>query len=321
MPVVRPLAELGHGDIGVAGGKGANLGELLRAGVDVPPGYVVTVEAYRRFLDSSGALDRLAPILSTLDPDDSAALDRASTEIKSILSGAAMPAEVVADVASAYAAMGGGKVAVRSSATAEDLADASFAGQQSTYLNVDGPEGVVKAVQDCWASLFEPRAIHYRAQSGFDHLSVSIAVVVQQMIESERSGVMFTVNPVTGDQSSMIVEAIYGLGEAVVSGVVTPDMYIVEKSTGAVLDRQISAQEQEFVWRPDAAPGEEPNQWLSVPFERRARQKLTDEEITGIAAVGRRIEAHFGRPQDVEWAFADGAFYIVQARPVTAVGG
>jgi pyruvate,water dikinase len=216
--------------------------------------------------------------------------------------------------------MGEGFVAVRSSATAEDLAEASFAGQQSTYLDVMGEANVVDAVKRCWASLFEARAIFYREQAGFSHLDVGIAVVVQRMVEAQRSGIMFTVNPVTGDSSSMVIEAVFGLGEAVVSGMVTPDTYMVEKATGALLDAQVEAQEQELVRNRAAGPGEEQDHWLTVDFTRRTTQKLSNEEIAEIAAIGRTLEAHFGTPQDIEWAHDGTQFYVVQARPVTAIG-
>jgi pyruvate,water dikinase len=311
---------LGKGDVSRAGGKGANLGELTRAGVKVPPGFVVTADAYFRCLGDGGIGDDIARLLSGLDESDSAALDNAARAIQSLVRGAPMSGEIVAGIREAYENMGGGLVAVRSSATAEDLAEASFAGQQSTYLNVEGEAEVIDAVHRCWASLFEARAIHYRAQAGFDHLTVGIAVVVQSMVQAERSGVMFTINPVTNDTSSMIIEAVYGLGEAVVAGMVTPDMYIVDKSAGAILDKQVEAQEQEMVRRIDAAPGDEPCAWVPVAFERRAQQKITDEQISELAAIGIRLERYFGGPQDIEWASEGGTVYIVQARPVTTAG-
>jgi pyruvate,water dikinase len=318
MRLIAQLDDLRRDDIALAGGKGANLGELTRAGVRVPPGFVITADAYSSFLDAAGIRARLDQLLAGIGSDP--AIDGAAADLQGLITSTPFPDDLAAAVASAYSGLGGGAVAVRSSATAEDLPDASFAGQQSTFLNVEGEAAVMEAVRECWASLFEPRAMHYRSQHGYNHQAVAIAVVVQQMIESERSGVMFTLNPITGDTSSMVVEAIFGLGEAVVSGVVTPDMYFVDKATGAVTESQVSAQEQEMVRNPDARPGGDPNHWLPVAFDRRARPKLTDGEIAEIARSGVAIEQHFGCPQDIEWAYAGGSFYIVQARPVTAAG-
>lgn len=320
MRLIAQLTELSAADVALAGGKGANLGELTRAGVTVPPGFVVTAAAYTHFLEMTGVRAQMEPLVAGLDHNDNPTVERLTAEIRSLITAGTLPDDLAEATSAAYATLGGGAVAVRSSATAEDLPDASFAGQQSTYLNVEGSEEVLSALRDCWASLFEPRAVHYRFQHGYDNLAVGIAVVVQRMVESERSGVMFTLNPITGDHHSMIVEACYGLGEAVVSGIVTPDTYIVDKASGAVLDRQAGAQEQEMVRKSNPAPGEEPNEWLAVPFERRAKSKLTDEEIAEVSRIGVRIEEHFGRPQDIEWAYEGGRFYVVQARPVTASG-
>ena len=261
-----------------------------------------------------GQIERL---LSALDINDGAALEGAAAEIKALITAAEMPPEVASGIAKAYRELGGGPVAVRSSATAEDLAEASFAGQQDTYLNIEGDAEVIAAVQKCWASLFGARAIFYRAGAGFDHMKVGIAVVVQRMVQSERSGVMFTLHPVTNDKTKIVIEAIYGLGEAAVSGAVTPDMYVVDKTSGAVVERQVVPQEQEFVRQPHAQPGNEQNHWISIDWGRRAKQKLSDEEIGELATIGQRLEQHFGFPQDVEWAHENGSFYIVQARAVT----
>lgn len=301
-----------------AGGKGANLGELVRAGIPVPPGFVVSAGSYAAFLERGGLHQPIAEQLAGADAGNVAALQVVSGEIKALIEAAAVPEELAGAVREAYARLGGGFVAVRSSATAEDLAEASFAGQQSTYLNVAGAEHVVEALRACWASLFEPQAIAYRAQRGFDHLTVHIAVVVQTMVEADRSGVLFTVNPVTGDRGQLVLEAVYGLGEAAVSGMVTPDTYIVDKATLAVLERAHAEQEQELV-RDAAATGLHANVWRDVPPERRDRPKLTDDEIAALAELALRVEAHYGRPQDIEWALADGRFSLLQARPVTTI--
>ena len=216
--------EVGREDAGDGRGKRGNLGELTAQRIPVPPGFINSAEAYARTLKESGIEPRLREVLGSADGNAQAVAVAAS----SLVSEAAMPDNLATAIRAAYAELGGGLVAVRSSATAEDLAEASFAGQQSTYLNVSGEDEVIRAVQDCWASLFEERPSH-RRQTGFDDTAVRIAVVVQSMVQSERSGIMFTINPVTGDVDGMVIEAIMGLGEAAVSGMVTPDMYILHK--------------------------------------------------------------------------------------------
>jgi len=316
--LILPFDAIGKRDVSIAGGKGANLGELTRAGVRVPPGLVVTSDAYFRFLDAAGLRPQIGTLLRGLDANDRAQLESTAIDAKRLVAGEPMPAWLVSPISAAYENMGGGTVAVRSSATAEDLAEASFAGQQSTYLNVQGTAEVVRAVQDCWASLFEPQAIFYRARAGFEHSEVGMGVVIQRMVQAERSGVMFTINPVTNDAASMVIEAVFGLGEAIVSGLVTPDMYVVNKASGGVLDRQVVGQEQELVRRPGAVLGEEQCHWADISFERRFQPKLSDEEAGELVAIGRSIEEHFGCPQDIEWAWENGTFWIVQARPVTS---
>ncbi|UCG54809.1 MAG: phosphoenolpyruvate synthase, partial [Dehalococcoidia bacterium] len=209
-------------------------------------------------------------------------------------------------------------VAVRSSATAEDLPEASFAGQQSTYLNVQGEDNVVEFVQKCWASLFEPRAIYYRTQHGFDHFKVGIAVPIQRMISSQTSGVMFTVEPVTSDTEKIIIEAIFGLGEGLVSGEITPDLYIVNKKDFSIISKRISQQKHQLTMNPDVE-SEEINTWQPVAVSAQKKQKLTDDVIIRIAKLGKNIEEHYQYPQDIEWAKEEDNIYIVQTRPVTTI--
>jgi len=208
-------------------------------------------------------------------------------------------------------------VAVRSSATAEDTDEASFAGQQSTYLNISGAGDVIDAVAACWASLFEVRAIDYRARCGFDHMACSMAVIVQGMVQATRSGVAFTCDPVSHADQTIVIEAVRGLGEALVSGEVTPDMYVVDKATLTVLERTVVEQKRELAH--GGGTGLQTNAWRDVPNVQRTRPKLDDGEISRLAAIARRVEEHYGRPQDIEWAEADGEFYIVQSRPVTTL--
>ena len=318
MKLVVWFNDVGKEDGALVGGKGANLGELTRAGLPVPPGFIVAADAYFGFLRASGLQPQIEQRLAGLDVGDNAALQRTADEIKQAMIDAPMPAGTASEIERAYERMGGGHVAVRSSATAEDLADASFAGQQSTFLNVTGA-GVAPAVQACWASLFEPQAIAYRARRGYEHLKVGIAVVVQRMVQSQRSGVIFTMHPVTGDPNKIVIEAVYGLGEAAVSGVVTPDFYVVDQPTLTIAEKTVARQERQLVRSQDAASGED-NTWVPVPPDLGREQKLTDQEILAIAGLARRVEEHYGSPQDIEWAEEDGAFYIVQSRPVrTAV--
>jgi pyruvate,water dikinase len=317
--VVIGLSALCKTDVETAGGKGANLGELIRIGVPVPPGFVVTSPAYFRFLEEAGIRKQAESLIAEMDVDDMASVDGISARLRGLIENARLPDAIAAEIMAAYETLGGGPVAVRSSATAEDLAHASFAGQQETYLNIEGTEEVLRAVQMCWASLFEPRAILYREKNSFGHMQVGIAAVVQQMVQSERSGVMFTVHPVTHDSGQVVIEAVYGLGEAIVSGMVTPDTYVLDKDSGAVLDAQVTPQEQELVRAPEPAGGVH-NHWVEVDWGRRSRQKLSEGELAELADIGVRLEEHFGGPQDIEWASRADAFYILQSRAVTTTG-
>jgi pyruvate,water dikinase len=310
--------QLRKDDIPTAGGKGANLGELTQAGIPVPPGFVVSAGTYYEFLGDAGLRKQIGALLANLDSSNMQALQMVSQQVKQLIEPASMPDSVTSNIMSAYEKLGGGPVAVRSSATAEDLPDSSFAGQQSTFLNVVGGEHVVHAVKACWASLFEPQAIAYRAKNGFDHLECAIAVPVQSMVQSERSGVMFTVNPITKDAGQLIIEAAYGLGEAVVSGMVTPDMFIVDKASLAIVDHTVSEQEQEFVRDLDGEPPHA-NMWRDVPVAIRNEPKLSDKQAVELAHLGVRVEQHYGSPQDIEWAIEGGATYLLQARPITTL--
>ena len=313
------FAEVGKDDIGVAGGKGANLGEMTRARIPVPPGFIVTADTYRRFLEASGLRPTIENLVSSLDYDDSAQLQRVSREIKDRIVTVPVPQDISRDIKEAYRKLGSGAVAVRSSATAEDLKDASFAGQQATFLNVTGEDAVVQAVRGCWASLFEARAIFYRHDKGFDHLSVAIAVPVQRMVQSKCSGVMFTVETDTGDRSKIEIEAVWGLGEAIVSGETTPDNYRVDKESLRILSKRVVDQDTQLVRNPQATDHGEANLWLPVPDELRPQQKLSDEQIVALARIGRQVEEHYGRPQDIEWAEENGELFIVQSRAVTVL--
>jgi pyruvate,water dikinase len=311
--------DVGKDDVGLVGGKGANLGEMTQAQVPVPPGFIVTAGAYFRFLETSGLRPKIEKMLAGLDHHNNDALQKASQQIKQAIIDTAMPEELAGQIREAYRKLGGA-VAVRSSATAEDLPSASFAGQQSTFLNVAGEANVVAAVKACWASLFEARAIFYRVENGFEHMKVGIAVPVQRMVQSERSGVMFTVEPVSSDDTKIVIEAVCGLGEAIVSGQVTPDLYVVDKKTLQILERRVATQEQQLI-RGDKSKGEElgSNVWVEVPAAVGGSQKLADDEVVKLAEIARRLEQHYGVPQDIEWAKENAHFYLVQTRPVTTI--
>jgi pyruvate,water dikinase len=308
-PHVLWFDHIRRADVALAGGKGANLGELTAAGIPVPAGFVVSTDAFVSYLEQANLSAKLADVLA----GDGADRSRAAREL---LTEGDRPA-CADSVCEAYARLGGGLVAVRSSATAEDTDEASFAGQQETYLNTSGSEAVVDAVRRCWASLYEPRAMAYRAQCGMSDSSVAMAVVVQRMVQSERSGVAFTVDPITHAHDAIVIEAVRGLGEALVSGEVTPDMYVVDKATLAVRDRTIVEQRRELAYA--EAGSDAPNAWRDVSAVKRTRPKLNDDEVARLAAIVRRVEEHYGTPQDIEWAECGGEFFIVQSRPVTTL--
>ena len=294
------FSQVGRNDGPLVGGKGANLGELTQAQIPVPPGFVVTTRAYRAFLVTTGLEGRIEAMLEGLDVEDDEALQRVSAEVRAAIEQAEMPAQLRAEIERSYLELGQGAVAVRSSATAEDLAEASFAGQQSTYLNVEGAADVVDAVQRCWASLFEARAVFYREHAGWGHVDVDLAVPVQRMVQSETSGVMFTIDPITNDHERVVIEAAFGLGEAVVAGLVSPDHFEVDKSSEAILDRQICRQDRMLMRNPNGTGGEA-NIWRALSDAEGDRPKLTDAQVVELTTIGKRIERHYGGPQDIEW--------------------
>ncbi|MBL7119766.1 MAG: phosphoenolpyruvate synthase [Dehalococcoidia bacterium] len=319
LKVIAWFEEIGRDDIRLAGGKGANLGELTKSQVPVPPGFVVTADAYFHFLKEANLVERIRDYLENLDTEDSKKLDQVASQIKQTISQAHMPPDIAAEIKQAYWKMDGGLVAVRSSATAEDLPEASFAGQQRTFLNVEGALNVVAAVQGCWASLFEPRAIFYRVEHGFDHMKVGIAVPVQRMVQSEVAGVMFTLEPMSNDESKIVIEAAYGLGETVVSGALTPDLYTVDKEELRILDKTIAKQEWQLVRDPASRHYEEGNIEVPIHLSDQTKQKLADEDIIALAEIAKTIESLYQFPQDIEWAKEKGKLYIVQTRPVTTI--
>lgn len=313
-PFVLWFHEVGKDDVATVGGKGANLGELVRAGFPVPNGFIVTADAYFYFLEQTRIGAAIAKAVKGLDPEDSKKLNALSKVIKRHILSAQMPTEIALEVEKNYRELGDVAVAVRSSATAEDLPNASFAGQQATFLNTYGPREVVAAVQKCYASLFETRAIYYRAINKYDQMKVGLAVPVQMMVQSEKSGVIFTVDPVSGNTNNLVVEAGYGLGEAIVSGSVTPDRYIFDKTSQTIVAKEVNSQD----WKIIRAPGGG-DQHVSVPLADRKDQKMTDAEILELSKLGKKIESHYNSPQDIEFAIADGKIYMIQSRPITTL--
>ncbi|MFO8114510.1 MAG: phosphoenolpyruvate synthase [Halorubrum sp.] len=310
------LEDVDAGDVGTVGGKAASLGELIGAGLPVPPGFAVTAGTYRTFIEEAGIDEELFSAVD-VDPEDSAALRAAEERAEELILETPFPDEVREEILELYRSMGGegdeAFVAVRSSATAEDLPDSSFAGQQETFLNVR-EDDLLRRVKECWASLFTQRAIYYRQQRGFPHADVDIAVVVQRMVDAEKSGVMFTSHPSTGDPQ-ITIEAAWGLGEAVVSGTVSPDNYVYDRGRGEVDEVTLADKKVEMVKDPETGETVQ----LDVEEERRTARVLSDEEIEALVALGERVEDHYGTPQDVEWAIHEGEIYMLQSRPITTI--
>ncbi|WNM36713.1 rifamycin-inactivating phosphotransferase [Streptomyces sp. Li-HN-5-11] len=311
---VLDLREVDENQVAVVGGKGAHLGGLSRIeGIRVPGGFCVTTDAFRRIMAETPSIDDQLDQLSCVNPDDREAVRTLSARIRRTIEGTAVPADLAAAITRALARLGGrAAYAVRSSATAEDLPTASFAGQQDTYLNVVGPTAVLQHVSRCWASLFTERAVTYRRRNGIDHRTVHMAVVVQQMVFPHAAGILFTADPVTGNRKVATVDAGFGLGEALVSGQVNPDVFKVRH--GEVVARTIAAKQRAVEALPAGGTRE-----VAIESQRQRQPALTDAQVVRLVQLGRRIEAHFGRPQDIEWCLADDDFQIVQSRPITTL--
>jgi len=312
--------DIGKEDGPTVGGKGANLGEMVNAGFPVPNGFVVTVHAYQTFLNKAHIRSKIEAELHNLDVSKSDELEKVALRVQKIITRSDFPEDIAKDIVSAYFQLSGSSmrhlaVAVRSSATAEDLPGASFAGQQATFLNVEGEANVIEKVKEAWASLFTARAIFYRATNHFDHFKIGIAIPVQRMVESKKSGIMFTINPVTNDKNRVTIEAIFGLGEMIVQGAVTPDHYEVDKKTEEIVVKESHVQEKIMV----RAKGID-NKISALTHAEGGKTKLTDEEIIELAKLGKRLEKHYYFPQDSEWAIEDGKVFIVQTRPITTIG-
>ncbi|MEU6083350.1 rifamycin-inactivating phosphotransferase [Streptomyces sp. NPDC047108] len=313
-PYVLDLHEVDETQVAFAGGKGAHLGGLSRIeGIRVPVGFCVTTDAFRRIMAEAPSIDDQLDQLSRVDPDDREAIRTLSARIRRTIEGIAVPADLAAGITRALDRLGGqAAYAVRSSATAEDLPTASFAGQQDTYLNVVGQAAILQHISRCWASLFTERAVTYRRRNGIDHRTVQMAVVVQRMVFPQAAGILFTADPVTGNRKAATVDAGFGLGEALVSGLVNPDVFTVRD--GEVVARAIAAKQRAVQPLPDGGTQE-----VEIDAQRQEQPALTDAQVVRLVQLGRRIEAHFGCPQDIEWCLVDDGFRIVQSRPITTL--
>ncbi|MCI9299192.1 MAG: hypothetical protein HFF94_00125 [Oscillibacter sp.] len=310
--------EIPDGELAMAaGGKGASLCRMSRAGLPVPEGFIVRSEMFNAFMEANGLWDYVFEKLGTIDFSSDASLIAVSAEIRRRIIDCPVPQDMAEDIVKHYSKIGSGRepVAVRSSGTAEDLDDASFAGQQETFLFVIGNDDVVKFIKECWASLYNDRAIFYRREKKFDERSISIAVVVQRMVGAQKAGVMFTSNPITNDYNTVVLEAAWGLGEAIVSGIVTPDNLWIDKRTGEVTTEYISEKETMVVRLSErGGTKEEP-----VPEELREAPVLTDAERNRLVELARKIEDFYKKPEDIEWAIVDGQVYLLQSRPITTM--
>jgi pyruvate,water dikinase len=317
MPLVMNLEDVSDSDLPLVGGKAGKLGELIRQGLPVPPGFIVTTECYQTFVDSTPLKEEVPNALATLDLERNESVDAVSHRIRSAFEATEFPPGLRKEIQEAYerfaAANGVRFSAVRSSATAEDLEGASFAGLQETYLNVTGTDAILSAIRRCWGSLFTGRVLVYRVRKGFDHAQVRLAVLVQKMVDSAVSGILFTRDPNTGE-NHMILEAGWGLGEAIVGGEVTPDHYVIDGLTQRIVHKQLSEQRVKLVRGPEGG-----NRRVEVPDAEQRVQKLPDERIHRLVSLGRVIEAYYRRPMDIEWCADGSSLYVVQARPVTTI--
>jgi len=297
------------------GGKGASLAHMAAAGLPVPPGFHITTAAYRRFITENGLQEQILSAVSAVTVDQPATLEEASRKIGSLFAQSAMPDEIAEAIGLAYAALSGGDlpVAVRSSATAEDLPELSFAGQQETYLNMHGEAMVLDAVKRCWASLWTARAIGYRASHHIPQEEVGLAVVVQALVPADASGILFTANPLTGARDQVMINAAWGLGEAIVGGQVTPDTFMVDKVSGAITQQEISEKDVMTILNQSGTHEE------AVPTDRRTQAVLSPAQVASLVRIGVQIEDLYGQPMDIEWALHDGHISVVQARPITAL--
>lgn len=315
---IKPFKQISKKDVLIAGGKGASLGEMSRAGMPVPPGFIILASAFEHFMQETPKspvaeteLDIDAQ-LTKVNYDDTNSIDKASNVVRDIMHDTKIPKKLADEIVKEFKKLKAKFVAVRSSATAEDSSVASWAGELETYLNTT-EKNLLENVKRCWSSLFTPRAIFYRYEKNLADQKVLVAVVIQKMIQSEISGVCFTVHPVTKDRNQLVIEACYGLGEAIVLGQITPDTYIVDKMDFSILDINVAEQKRMFVKSGNG------NIWKPVPKAKKDKQTLTGKQIVELAKLCDKIEKHYKFPQDIEWALEKGKFYITQSRPITTL--
>ena len=313
MQFIKSFKAIENQDQPLVGGKAFSLGFLLKAGVNVPNGFVVTSHAFRKYFDEANIDQEVHAMWDTVNVDDIESLEKHSEKIIAVIKDSIIPEEIRQEIMSAYKSLGEINVAVRSSATAEDSSIASWAGELESYLYVTQTD-LLEKIRLCWASLYTPRAIAYRAKRDMTWKEIAVAVVVQKMVNSRVSGVCFTVNPVTKDQNNMVIEAIYGLGEALVQGIVTPDRYYVDKKENVIIDIVTNAQKKMYVQSKTGGTSE-----VNLPKKEQLHQILTGKEIMMLAKTCQKIEKHYKYPQDIEWAIESGKFYILQSRPITTL--
>ena len=313
MEFLRNFDQINKSDVTLAGGKGASLGEMTQARISVPAGFVILASAFEKFLEETDLNVEIDSILDSVNHKEIHTVENASEKIKALILQAEIPQGIVVEIQKFFKTLNTKYVAVRSSATAEDSASAAWAGQLDSFLNTTD-ENLLENVKKCWASLFTPRAIFYRFEKDLHKQKISVAVVVQKMIESEKSGIAFSVHPVTQDRNQLIIEAGLGLGEAIVSGQITPDSYVIEKQPRRIIDKNVEIQSRGLYRSENGG-----NEWRDISKEQGEKQVLSDIEILELSKIILHIENHYGFPCDIEWAFENGKIYILQSRPVTTL--
>ena len=313
MELIRDFKKINRNDAAIAGGKGASLGEMSQVGIPVPQGFVVLANAFENFLEETDLNVEINSVLDSVNHKEIHTVENASEKIEALILQAEMPKDIVAEIQKFFKNLNSKYVAVRSSATAEDSASAAWAGQLESYLNTT-EENLLENVKRCWASLFTPRAIFYRFENDLHKQKISVAVVVQKMVESEKSGIAFSVHPVTQDRNQLIIEAGFGLGEAIVGGEITPDSYVIEKEPRKIIDININTQTK-GLYRSEKGG----NQWTDIVEPKASSQVLDENKILELSEIVLKIESHYGFPCDIEWAIEDDKIYIVQSRPITTL--
>jgi len=313
MEIIRNFTQINKEDVALAGGKGASLGEMTQAGIPVPEGFVILSDAFEKFIKETNLNEKIDSTLEKVNHEDTQNVEQASKDIQGLILNEEMPQDIKNEISKAFNELNAEFVAVRSSATAEDSSSAAWAGQLDTFLNTT-EKTLLDKVRECWASLFTPRAIFYRFEKNLQKEKISVAVVIQKMINSERSGIAFSVHPVTQNKDHLIIEAGLGLGESIVSGAITPDSHVVHKDDWSIIETNVNEQTKGLFRAKDG----QGNEWRDLGEEGK-KQFLSGEQITELAQLIVKIEQHYGFPVDIEWAHENGKFYITQSRPITTL--